>query len=77
MTPPTSWRELFQAALMEFDPQKLPQRIQQARDALMERVDQLLDNPERQPEHDEILHALNTIDELAAAGRGKRTGTDG
>jgi hypothetical protein len=77
MAPPSSWKDFFNAALMEFDPQKLPDRIQQARDAIMERVDQLLNDPERQPEHDEILHALNTLDELAAIGRGKRTGTDG
>lgn len=72
--PPPPWKDLFNAALMEFDPQKLPERIQQARDAIMERVDQLLDDPERQPEHDEILHALNTLDELGGTGRGKWTG---
>ncbi len=76
MNPAPSWRKLFQAALIEFDPQKLPNRIREARDAIMDRVDKLLDDPDRQPEHDEILHALNTLDELAATGRRKRTDTE-
>lgn len=66
---PTPWKHLFQASLSEPDPQKLPERIQQARDAIMDRVDQLLDDPDRQPEHDEILHALNTLDELATRSK--------
>lgn len=62
--PPPSWKELFKAALNESDLHRLPERIQQARDAIMERVDELVSDRERQPEHDEILLALNTLNKL-------------
>ena len=65
MSGPTPWKELFQAALSESDPQKLPERIQQARSAIMDRVDQLIADSERQPEHDELLQALSKLHDLA------------
>lgn len=64
-----SWKELFQAALSESDPQRLPQRIQAARTAIDSRIEQLLNDPERQPEHDEILLALNRLDTLAPSSK--------
>jgi len=66
MNPATSWKDFLESALVESDPQRLPERIQQARTAIMDRVEQLLDDRERQPEHDEILHALHRLDHLAA-----------
>jgi hypothetical protein len=66
----TSWKDLFAAALRESDVQRLPERIQQAQDAILDRVDQLLDDPDRQPEHDEILFALNRLNWLSEFGRG-------
>ena len=61
MTFPTSWREPFQAALRECDAKLLPERVQQARTAIMERIDQLLDDPDWEPEHDDLLRALNRL----------------
>jgi hypothetical protein len=55
------WTELFRAVLAETDSERLARRIQQANAAITERVDQLLDDPDRQPEHDEILNALSTL----------------
>jgi hypothetical protein len=30
----TSWKDLFEAALIEFDPARLPERIEQAKTAI-------------------------------------------
>jgi hypothetical protein len=70
MSGASHWKDLFQSALNESDPQAMPERIQQARDAIMERVDQLVVDRERQPEHDELLQALNKLDELSNRGDG-------
>jgi hypothetical protein len=66
MNPPSSWKQFLESALLESDPHRLPERIQRARIAIMDRVEQLLDDRERQPEHDEIVFALNRLDNLAA-----------
>jgi len=39
----TSWKDLFEAALIESDPARLPERIEQAKTAILERVDQVDD----------------------------------
>lgn len=59
-----SWKELLAAAVIETDSARLPRRIDDARAAIMERIDKLLADPNRQPEHDEILDALNTLARL-------------
>lgn len=41
----------------------------------MDRVDQLLDEPERQPEHDDILHAPHKLGDLSKSGV-KQTGAE-
>lgn len=61
---PSSWKELLAAALAETDSARLPRRIENARAAIMERVDNLLAEADRQPEHDEILNALNELARL-------------
>lgn len=61
---PTAWKQLFVAALSEMDSARLPRRIEEARAAIMQRVEELLNDEERQPEHDEILNALNRLAEL-------------
>jgi hypothetical protein len=65
----TAWKELFAAAVQESDPEGLPLRIEQARVAIMERVDNLLDDPDRRLEHDEIIDALNRLARLDTASR--------
>ena len=71
MTHTATWKELLQRALAESDPERQVERIREARTAIMDRIEQLLDDPERLPEHDEILRALNTLDSLT-----NRFGTD-
>ena len=66
MNAPISWKESFQAALTESDLQQLPERIQRARATIMDRVEQLLDDPEHEPEQDDILRALNRLHDLEA-----------
>lgn len=61
MTFPTSWREPFEAALRESDEKHRPERVQQARTAIMQRIDQSLDDPDWEPEHDDLLRALNRL----------------
>ena len=61
----TSWKDLFEAALIESDPERLPERIEQAKTAILERVDQV-DDPERLPDYGEILLALSRLYDLVA-----------
>ena len=65
----TLWKELFEAALAETDPERLPNRIRDARAAILERVNELLDDPERRPEHDEILQAMGKLAQIEAQTR--------
>ena len=39
------WKQLYQLALVELDPAKLPQRIADARVAVLERIEDTLKNP--------------------------------
>lgn len=68
----TAWKDHFRAALTEQDRHRLPHRIEKARAAIMERVDKLLDDPDRQTEHDEILDALNRLACLEFPGHQQR-----
>jgi hypothetical protein len=54
--PPTSWRDLYKAALFESDPSRLPSRIASAEKALVLRARELFQFPE---EHIEEQHALD------------------
>lgn len=58
------WKQFFAAALAETNLEHLPRRIEEARVAIMERVDELINDPDRQPEHDQILEALNRLSRL-------------
>ena len=58
------WKEAFQSAVTESDPTRLSERVDQARTAIMERVDELLEDDDRQHEHDEILRAINHLSRL-------------
>jgi Mn-dependent DtxR family transcriptional regulator len=65
----TRWKELFEAALSETNAERLQSRIDDARAAILERVNELLDDPERQPEHDEILQAIGKLAQVEAQTR--------
>jgi hypothetical protein len=55
---------MFVGVLAEADSARLPRRIEETRAAIMGRVDELVNDPERQPEHDQILEALNRLSAL-------------
>jgi hypothetical protein len=42
---PLDWKQLYQLALAELDPAKLPQRIADARVAVLDRIEDTLKNP--------------------------------
>ena len=76
-----TWTEMFARVLAETDSDRLPLRIDETRAAIMERVNELVDDPDRQPEHDQILHALNRLSAIeselchrAKSGMSDRTG---
>lgn len=65
----TAWKELVEGALAETDPERLPNRMRDARAAILERVNELLDDPERRPEHDEVLQTIGKLTEVEAQTR--------
>jgi len=42
---PPDWKQLYQLAFVELDPVKLPQRISDARTAILNRIEDSLKNP--------------------------------
>lgn len=59
----TAWRQLFEAALLEQDHSLLPCRLKDAKDAVMDRIEDSLDSASLS-ERKLLLAALNTISEL-------------
>jgi hypothetical protein len=59
----SNWQELFEAAVVEEDPQLLPLRLQHARDAIVGKIE---DSFETASSSDrlELLAALNTVSGL-------------
>ena len=60
---PELWKRHFEAALLECDQALLPGRLQDAKDAVMDRIEDLLDSAHTS-ERRLLLAALNTISEL-------------
>lgn len=60
----TTWKEMFAGVLAETVSDRLPRRIEETSAVIMERVDELLNDPDRQPEHDQILDALKRLSAL-------------
>jgi hypothetical protein len=58
-----TWRELFEAALMEHNRELLPHRLSDAKDAVMDRIEDSFDTASLS-ERRLLLAALNTIGEL-------------
>jgi hypothetical protein len=60
-----SWRELYQAAILELDAAKLPQRIAEAEMIIVQRARQLFqqsgDNFKEQQALDDAIHALRAL----------------
>jgi hypothetical protein len=54
------WKELYQSAMLETDPAKMPQRITEANRAILDCIEELLTNP-TQGEHRELDIALRRL----------------
>lgn len=66
----SDWKELYQAALVETDPLKLPPRIEEALVAVLDRLrdlDNFEDSPsEEQKSLEEALHNLRRLQKIVA-----------
>jgi hypothetical protein len=60
---PPDWRQLCQAALFEFNPVKLLERIDRARSVIVERIEEGHSKPPT-TEQVSLLDALSTLDSL-------------
>ena len=57
------WRQLYQVALMECDCAKLPERLESARHAILDRVEELLTCPSTE-EHRALQEAYRRLRSL-------------
>jgi hypothetical protein len=57
------WHDIYRAAILELDPNKIPTRIERARRSLAERLRQL--DPQHPDERSEMDRALNALRMLA------------
>ena len=57
---PPDWKDLYQLAILEMDPAKLPQRIEDARNAVLDRLEGSLSRRDYD-EHQELNDALNGL----------------
>jgi len=59
----SDWQQLFEAALLESDPVVMAERFRNAKDAVMDRIEDCFDSAS-QSERGLLLSALNTISNL-------------
>jgi hypothetical protein len=57
----SDWKALYQQAVMELDPAKLPQRITEARNAILNRIAETARKPHDYQESQELADALNGL----------------
>ena len=65
---PSDWQQLFEAALLESDPVVGHEKFQNAKDAIMDRIEDCFDNTSLS-ERRMLLSALNTISQLEHLSR--------
>ncbi|PYX30452.1 MAG: hypothetical protein DMG80_11990 [Acidobacteria bacterium] len=58
---PPDWKALYQLAVMELDPAKLPERITDARNAIVNRVAETVSKHPDYHESQELTDALNGL----------------
>jgi hypothetical protein len=63
----SNWRDLYSAALRETDAAKLPDRLTEAKDAIILRIQELATSRAIDDEFEEIMAATREIDNLSAA----------
>ena len=64
----SDWQQLFEAALLESDPVVVYEKFQNAKDAIMDRIEDCFDKTSLS-ERGMLLSALNTISELEQPSR--------
>jgi hypothetical protein len=57
----SNWRSLYSVALSEADLKKLPTRIEAARQAIRQRLEEINDDDRERDQLDRALHALFTL----------------
>jgi hypothetical protein len=65
------WKALYEAALLETDSSKLPERITAARNAILDRIEEILTDPipsEHRAMNDALRH-LRRLADMAAPSR--------
>jgi hypothetical protein len=60
---PSNWKDLLDAAIFETDPEKLIRRIQQARDAIMDEIEDSLQTASSS-ERQALIRAMNAVHKL-------------
>jgi len=60
---PQHWKNLVEAAILETNPHELPQRIQDAQDAVMDEIEDSF-HTASQSERQSLLGAINALREL-------------
>ena len=58
---PPDWKSLHQLAVIEVDPVKLPRRITEARNAILDRVEETITRPGDYHERQDLTDALNGL----------------
>jgi hypothetical protein len=57
----SDWKELYRLAVLETDPVKLPRRISNARDAILNRIQENLTKHRDCHEHQQLTDAVNGL----------------
>jgi len=55
---PPDWKELYRLAAMETDPAELPRRVSEARNSILDRIQETLSKPGHYNERQELSDAL-------------------
>jgi hypothetical protein len=67
----SQWKRLYECALLELDPNKLPERIAEARRSILDRAEEVLTRPpdEERKALNGALSALRLLETVAARER--------
>jgi hypothetical protein len=64
------WKKPYEAAILELDPTKLPRRISEAHQAILNRIEELLTRPSDSEQHalNDALRNLRILRKMPEAG---------
>jgi len=61
---PQSWKSLYEAAILELDGKKLPERIAEAEHAVIARMESVSRSSDGDGEAEALMNALNVLHDL-------------